>query len=377
MAEQQNPQELQTHKRKTKKKKASRKSASVTRPYPRVTLEEAIQLPNALKEKNGGNPWPPEELGAALGISFKTPRFFYIAAASRDFGLTEGSRDSKQISLTQLGRDLVYSPNSEVEKNLKHKAFLNIDLFNRVLEFYKGSDLPEMKYLRNTLEKEFELHPSIHDEFSQIFRENCEYLKIGSGFSTKDTASGSPRIEGKEHPEIITLAEPETETGLHCFVIMPFKERDGRHPEGFFEEVLRSLITPAGRKAGFTVTTANRQGTDVIQATIVNDLLNADLVLADLTENNPNVLFELGMRMAADKPVSLIRAKGTPVIFDIDNMLRVFDYDPNLWVTTVARDLLKLSEHIKATWENREKDKSYMKILRTMPELAQAASSSS
>lgn len=82
--------------------------------------------------------------------------------------------------------------------------------------------------------------------------------------------------------------------------------------------------------AGFTVETANKQGSDVIHSTIVNDLLEADLVIADLTDHNPNVLFELGMRMHADLPVALIKSKDTGKIFDVDNMLRVYEYNPNL-----------------------------------------------
>lgn len=49
----------------------------------------------------------------------------------------------------------------------------------------------------------------------------------------------------------------------------------------------------------------------MIQSTIVNELLEADLVIADLTDNNPNVLFESGLRMAEEKPVALIKAAGT------------------------------------------------------------------
>lgn len=111
---------------------------------------------------------------------------------------------------------------------------------------------------------------------------------------------------------------------------MPFVERDDRHSAGFFQEVLTALFTPAITGAGLQVRTAKRQGSDVIQSTIVKELLAADLVLADLTEHNPNVLFELGMRMATDLPVVLVRAKGTGAIFDVDNMLRVEDYSPNL-----------------------------------------------
>ena len=68
--------------------------------------------------------------------------------------------------------------------------------------------------------------------------------------------------------------------------------------------------------------------------------------------------------MAADKPVALIKATGTGRIFDVDNMLRVYEYNANLWQSTIDKDLPELTEHLKAAWENREKAPSYMKILR-------------
>jgi nucleoside 2-deoxyribosyltransferase len=126
----------------------------------------------------------------------------------------------------------------------------------------------------------------------------------------------------------------------------------------------RALIAPADRNAGFEVITANRDGSDVIQATIVNQLRDADLVIADLTENNPNVLFELDLRIAEDKPIALLRAKGTRAIFGVDNMLRVFECDPNFWTSTIEHDCPRLAEHIKAAWENRGGNLTYMKILR-------------
>src|SRR5206468_2139735 len=160
-------------------------------------------------------------------------------------------------------------------------------------------------------------------------------------------------------------AQSKRQTGLLCFVIMPFTERDAARSEGFFAEVLRSLLVPAATEAGFTVRSARRQGSDVIQQTIVNDLLQADLVVADLTEHNPNVMFELGVRMMQDKPVALIRAKGTRGIFDVDNMLRVWDYDPNLWPSTLEKDLPALRDHIAGSWENSESESTYMKLLRS------------
>ena len=149
-----------------------------------------------------------------------------------------------------------------------------------------------------------------------------------------------------------------------CFVIMPFVERDDAHAPGFFDEVLEHLLTPAATAAGFQVRTARRHGSDLIQSTIVNDVLEADLVLCDLTEHNPNVLFELGLRIMEEKPVVLIKAIGTGRIFDVDSMLRVLEYNPNLWPSTVADDIPKIRDHIKGAWDARDSDRTFMRILR-------------
>lgn len=343
--------------------KQAEKKTRVRWPFPRATLEQALQIPYAIKEHNGGNPWEPEEIRTAIGAGTGGNAFFYLTAASRDYGLTIGTNAAEKIALTDLGRDLVYAPNPEIERTLKLRAFLNIDVFKRVLEYYKGSNLPEMKYLGNTLQKEFGLAPETHEEFSRAFRENCQYLGITSGIPAGGGESGKAEAVTPV-PETVTLAEAPGTSTLTAFVIMPFVERDLKHPFGFFAEVLRSLITPAAKESKFNVKTANRQGSDLIQSTIVNDLIEADLVVADLTEHNPNVMFELGVRMAQDKPVVLIKAQGTGPLFDVDNMLRVFEYSPNLWQTTIEKDLPNLREFIKGAWENRASEKSYMKILR-------------
>ncbi len=337
--------------------------------FPRVTLEDAIKVPIALKEKNGGNPWATEEVAKALGISRKTNPFFYLAAGARDYGLTVGSRDSERIELTALGRDIVYPPDAQAELQKKREAFLRVEPFRKVLEYYKGSDLPEMKYLRNTLEREFKIEPEDHEEFSRLFRENCTYLGIRSGSPPTTPEVNSPSknglaSDGTVLPATVTLAEPgKGKEGPVAFVIMPFQERDKSHPDGFFQEVLRSLLTPAASKAGFMVRTANRQGSDIIQSTIVRDLMDADLVIADLTEHNPNVLFELGVRIAKEKPVALVKAEGTGRIFDVDNLLRVYEYKAQLWRTTIEKDLPALTEFIAGAWETRDGEQTYMKIL--------------
>jgi len=345
---------------KARKAAKPKKRGKATRTYPKVPLAKALLIAQKIKELNGGEPWTPADIASAIEMGSRSPDFYYVTAASRDFGLTIGSRDTAAISLTDLGKEIVYAPSPDIERAKKLEAFQKVELFGKVLKHYKGSNLPEMKYLGNTLEREFGLPPEHHEEFSRVFRDNCTYLGITSGESVGESG-------GDSSPSTIVVGQPLKKSLIKAFVIMPFSEKSPDRLKGYFSEVLRSLITPAAIEAGFNVETANRQGSDVIQSTIVNDLLEADLVIADLTDHNPNVLFELGLRMAMEKPVALIKSSGTGRVFDVDNMLRVCEYQPNLWRSTIETDIPELTKHFKAAWDNRTKDLSYIKILRRTP----------
>lgn len=324
----------------------------------------------ALKEQNGGNPWPPAQLAVALGYGSSANNvFFYQAAASRDFGLTTGGRDSAQIAMDDRGKRYAYAPSVQVEREVLKEAFLSIAVFRDVFEYYKGPGLPEKKYLANVLESQFGLQPEVHDEFIEVFKQDVNFIGLKSADASAGALEPGNASSPGLRPDVVTVEEPDGDTSdkPNCFVIMPFSERTVEYRPGFFQEVLRSIIGPAGKMAGFSVSTANREGSDVIQSTIVNRLLDDDLVIADLTEHNPNVLFELGMRMAFDKPTVLIKAKGTRAIFDVDNMLRVFEYEPSLWPSTVEIDVPNLAQFIRAAWINRQKEDSYLRILKRSP----------
>ncbi len=259
-----------------------------------------------------------------------------------------------------MGREIVYADNPETERKNKIKAFLGIDIFKRVYEYYGGKFPEERQYVSNVLQKNFNLDPELHEEFIALFQANCKDLGIESGL---DGASLEADKGEKQSGEIRVVGQAQGKFDRIAFVILPFTERKKERPEGFFGELLNKLITPAGNKAGFAIKTAEIQGSDVIQSTIIKQLLEAQLVIADLTDHNPNVLFELGIRIAKDLPVALIRAEGTESIFDVDGMMRVLPYCPHLWTSTIDRDLPRLSQHIKATWDNRTTDRTYMQIL--------------
>src|ERR1700679_2700321 len=103
------------------KARGTGKKTGSFRTYPRVPLERALLVALAIKEKNGGNPWPAEQVAAAVGLSSKTPNFFYLLAASQKFGLTTGIKIDGEVALTPLGREVVYggTPMRNWQRNAK------------------------------------------------------------------------------------------------------------------------------------------------------------------------------------------------------------------------------------------------------------------
>lgn len=121
----------------SKKTASDSKVGSKTRirwSFPRTTLEEALKIAYALKEHNGGNPWDPEEIRKAIGAGTGGNAYFYLTAASRDYGLSIGTNAADKIALSDLGRELVYAPNAEAERALKLRAFLNIEVFKCIAQ---------------------------------------------------------------------------------------------------------------------------------------------------------------------------------------------------------------------------------------------------
>ncbi len=96
---------------------------------------------------------------------------------------------------------------------------------------------------------------------------------------------------------------------LHVFVAMPFgKKPDSTGQPIDFDRIYAELIRPALEDAGLEVLRADeeREAGD-IRADLFQELLLADLVVADLTLDNPNVWYELGVRHA-------LRARGVILV---------------------------------------------------------------
>lgn len=134
----------------------------------------------------------------------------------------------------------------------------------------------------------------------------------------------------------------------NCFVIMPIADCDG-YEKGHFAHVYDDIIKPAIDKTEFTAIRADEvKETNFIHLDILKKLIDAPIAVCDLSTRNPNVLFELGIRQAFDKPVVLIQEEGTPKIFDIAP-LRYLEYSKEMKYHEVLESQKSLQEAIEAT----------------------------
>lgn len=137
-------------------------------------------------------------------------------------------------------------------------------------------------------------------------------------------------------------------TQQECFVIMPISDHDG-YEKGHFRRVYEDIIIPACEKSEFKAVRADEvEQTDIIHISILKKLIEAPMAICDLSTRNPNVLFELGLRQAFDKPVVLIQEKGTERIFDV-SILRAYDYCKELRYNEVLKDQDSIAKMLKGT----------------------------
>lgn len=141
---------------------------------------------------------------------------------------------------------------------------------------------------------------------------------------------------------------PTIEETPECFIIMPIADPEG-YEKGHFRKVYEDLISVACENAGYKPIRADDvKQTNLIHIDILKKLIESPMAICDLSNRNPNVLFELGLRQAFDKPTVLIQEHGTPVIFDI-SILRYTEYKKELKYREVLESQKSIKEAILAT----------------------------
>lgn len=141
-----------------------------------------------------------------------------------------------------------------------------------------------------------------------------------------------------------------------CFIIMPIstpqEARELYGDESHFEHVLEHLFIPAVKEAGMTPVPPIAEGADLIHARIIEQLERASLVLCDMTSLNPNVFFELGIRTALDKPISLVKDDLTQSVPFDTGIINYHEYASDLRPWIIKSQIRDLAAHLSKSTQD-------------------------
>ncbi|SOT93770.1 hypothetical protein [Xanthomonas arboricola] len=159
-----------------------------------------------------------------------------------------------------------------------------------------------------------------------------------------------------------------------CFVVCPIGE-NGSETRRRSDQMLKYVHEPALAKFGYEIVRADKiLKSGLITSQIINLIIEADLVIADLTDNNPNVYYELALRHATAKPFIQVAIAGQKIPFDISGLRTIFVdlTDPD----SIESAKSDLDGHVKEFMSGHKADSPIslaknVRLLQTDPDLAE------
>lgn len=175
-----------------------------------------------------------------------------------------------------------------------------------------------------------------------------------------DRTQGFEMSRSKPVEAVAPASEVERHDGLKkCFIVTPIGGADSptrRAADGLISSVLKPLMA----ELGFEVYVAHEISlTGSISRQVVEHILEDDLVVANLSELNANVMYELAVRHCTGKPVVAIAVSGTRLPFDIADERTVFYTDDMRGVVELIPALRKA---VEASLSKAEADNPVLRV---------------
>jgi hypothetical protein len=165
----------------------------------------------------------------------------------------------------------------------------------------------------------------------------------------------------------MSIKKPEAETaaantGPVCGIIMPISGF-GDCSEAHWADV-QEILSDSIEAAGFTPNlVSNADDVGIIQKRIIQNLYENPIVVCDVSGKNPNVMFELGVRLAFDKPTIIVKDDKTSYTFDTSPIEHI-GYPRDLRFGKIVDFKEELITKIKATYEKSTTDSNYTTFLK-------------
>ncbi|MFM5554734.1 hypothetical protein ACET6R_11230 [Aeromonas veronii] len=163
-------------------------------------------------------------------------------------------------------------------------------------------------------------------------------------------ADTKKRTESTEQsPQPTRKAELKDNEQITCGLIMPIAGNEAGTTEHWLQ--VRKIISDALAIIGLKVKmVSDSDEVNVIHQNIVTNIYTNEIIVCDVSARNPNVMFELGMRLTFDKPVVIIKDRETPFSFDVGNIQHL-EYPRSLNYVEIQKFQQDLCDKVSSTIE--------------------------
>ncbi|MGG0655941.1 hypothetical protein [Rummeliibacillus pycnus] len=164
----------------------------------------------------------------------------------------------------------------------------------------------------------------------------------------------------EQNNDVVERVEKQT---LVVGLIMPISNAEG-FPIGHWEEVRKIIEESLNEIKEYHIEASmvsESEDTAIIQKNIIQRIYKDDIVIVDVSSKNPNVMFELGLRLAFDKPFILLKDDLTDYVFDISSIYHI-NYRRDLRYKDIVDVKNEIKRKIVATYKKSlEEDSMYLK----------------
>ncbi|MBD1398139.1 RNA helicase [Pontibacter sp. JH31] len=159
-----------------------------------------------------------------------------------------------------------------------------------------------------------------------------------------------------------TETEQPIENKEICGLIMPIAGND-EYTAAHWSEV-KHILEEVIQEAGFIANmVSDAEEIGIIHNRIVTNIYNNPIVVCDVSSKNPNVMFELGLRLAFDKATIIVKDDATNYTFDT-GVIEHLSYPRDLRYSSIIGFKQKLKAKLISTYE-KSKDPEYSTFLKS------------
>jgi hypothetical protein len=331
---------------------------------PRRTLQDSLALARALHSTYAGKSASWEELCATCEISKQTNSTKYLFWAAKAYGILTKETTGQIFSLSETGRKIVAPTYDGEDREGILKAVLTPTLLSKFYTDYNGHPIPGPSHFPNVLETRFGIPRDRVAEATTIILDNAAFAGIledtGTGENRINVSGSSLPAPSPDAPASDTnIGEAKSTGSAHpraaldwskiCFIITPIGS-DTSDERRHADMMLKHLLGPVADQFSLQIVRADKiEKSGLITQQIFEHLAKARLCITDLSFNNPNVFYELGVRHVCKLPTIQIIRKGDKIPFDVSQGRTIVIDTSDVYTIMDRFDSARreLSEHMK------------------------------